>query len=150
MCLSVQLPSQGSEIISFSPVLTLGKILFSPIGLQQMLNGTAAVQDCKAEFKDPGYFTLDLNKDNLNGGGDEGQLLEVMTMSQKMKCAVFTVFLRGCGIFLCYSNVKPLDLKMDGNRLEFEYNSEMCELAFEIPYQEDRNLNRVVEVLYKE
>lgn len=131
LCVSVGLEAQKSELVSFSPVLRLGEILFAPVGLANMMNGTGAVMSCSGANKSTGISVEKMKSKRSS--------IEVHKLSGQN--TVFTVEVRGCGSFLCYASREPVDVWIGAQSVSFEYDLSTGALRAELPTTESMVLS---------
>eukprot|EP00803_Ostreobium_quekettii_P005322 evm.model.scf_2114.1 EVM.evm.TU.scf_2114.1 scf_2114:2316-14243(+) len=154
ICLSVSLPALGSEVMSFSPVLEVSGILFAPIGLAGMLNGSAAVMSCSVGSQRVGGYVRrseatdpegELDGGEVENGAEkdvrDGVAVAVDTTPRKGlsifglagKSIVVTVGVRGCGEFLMYASREPADVWLASQTTSFKYDVESGALKVIVP-----------------
>lgn len=134
LCVSVGLEAQKSEIVSFSPVLRLGEILFAPVGLLNMMNGTGGVISCSGANKSMG-ITVEKGKK----GKSKETSIGVHRLSGKS--TVFTTEVRGCGTLLCYTSREPVDMWIGSQSVGFEYDLFTGALKAQLPRTESMLLS---------
>ncbi|GMH43621.1 hypothetical protein BSKO_11543 [Bryopsis sp. KO-2023] len=138
LCLSVNLESQKSEMVSFSPVLKKGDVLFGPMGLSNMMNGSAAVKSCEAEEKPTGIEVKQLEGDWKESG--------LGVHSLKGGCIVFITELHGSGEMLCYASMEPKDVWIGSQSIVYSYKEGTGALTFKVPNAE--GLRSTVHVIF--
>lgn len=133
LCLCVQLEAFGSEIVSFSPVLRLSDVEFSPIGFPHLLNGSGSIQNCSGRRVKLSQFEFHMTEGFRNQPVD--------------KCTLFDVAVKGCGDFLMYATKEPKIVWLNDQSVPFEYESHKLtvHVAQNLP-----SLENCIQVLFAE
>lgn len=107
------------DVFTVTPVKALAPGLsFAPFGLINMYNAGGAIEALRYEARG-GIELLELESgyeiDGNNGARVENKSTELV--------GVVHMEVKGCGRFGAYSSVKPRRCKVDGNEVDFEYES---------------------------
>ena len=118
------LKPQEWEVATIVPLeVSQREIMWGPVGLVNMINSGGAIMESKA-LEEPSSFSR--------------------TTRARCKC-------RGPGLFVAFTNVRPLTVSVNGKDIAFSHKKDSCELSFPLPDEAgDGRQNHEIHVVWDE